>query len=104
VWSINSGKIESKLGDFPDFRCLRVLASSSGVKGLRILSPSDVGTFHRSDTSLYTSLVYSWFRLVFTSCEAMEFAELWHRREECLDLPVRLLMVLHALRLGCESQ
>jgi len=33
----------------------------------------------------------------------MEFAETVQRREERPDLPVRLLMVLHALRLECEK-
>jgi len=32
----------------------------------------------------------------------MEFAETGHGREERPDLPVSLLMVLHALRLECE--
>jgi len=39
----------------------------------------------------------------FTSCEAMEFSEPGQRREECPDLPVSLLSVLHALRLECEK-
>ena len=39
----------------------------------------------------------------FTSCEAMEFAETGYRREERPDLPVSLLIVLHALRLECEK-
>jgi len=39
----------------------------------------------------------------FTNCEAMEFAETGHTREECPDLPVSLLIVLHALRLECEK-
>jgi len=33
----------------------------------------------------------------------MEFAETGHRQEEYPDLPVSLLMVLHALRLECEK-
>ena len=33
----------------------------------------------------------------------MELAVTGHRREERPDLPVRLLMVLHALRLECEK-
>jgi len=33
----------------------------------------------------------------------MEFAELGHRREDCPDLPVSLLMVVHLLRLECEK-
>jgi len=37
AWSINSGKMESNPGDFPDFRCLRAAASSSGLKGSEIL-------------------------------------------------------------------
>jgi len=38
----------------------------------------------------------------FTSCKAMEFAEMEHRREEYPDLSVNLLIVLHILRLECE--
>jgi len=33
----------------------------------------------------------------------MEFAETWHRFEEYPDLPVHLLMVVHALRLECKK-
>ena len=33
----------------------------------------------------------------------MGFAETGHRREERPDLPVTLLIVLHALRLECEK-
>jgi len=33
----------------------------------------------------------------------MEFAELGHRRKDCPDLPVSLLMVVHLLRLECEK-
>jgi len=39
----------------------------------------------------------------FTNCEAMEFAETGHRREERPDLPVSLLNVLHTLRLECQK-
>jgi len=39
----------------------------------------------------------------FTSREAMKFAETGHRRGERPDLPVSLLIVLHALRLECEK-
>ena len=39
----------------------------------------------------------------FTSREAMEFTETDHRREECPDLLVSLLVVFHALRLECEK-
>jgi len=39
----------------------------------------------------------------FTSCKAMEFAEMGHRRQERPDLPVSLLMVLYALWLECEK-
>jgi len=63
--------------------------------------------FHRSDSCLLTSLVDSRLPVLcaplFTSCEAMEFAETGHRREERPDLPVSLLIVLHALRLECEK-
>jgi len=38
---------------------------------------------------------------LFFSCEAMEFTETGHRREERPNLPVSLLMVLHNLRLEC---
>ena len=33
----------------------------------------------------------------------MEFAETVHRQEECPDLPVSLLMVLHASQLECKK-
>jgi len=33
----------------------------------------------------------------------MEFAETGHRREERPDLPVSLLMVLHALQVLCDG-
>jgi len=53
------------------------------------------------------SLVDSWPLVLctpfFTGCEAMEFAETGHRREERQDLPVSFLSVLHALRLECEK-
>jgi len=39
----------------------------------------------------------------FTNCEAMEFAETGHTREEHPDPPVSLLIVFHALRLECEK-
>ena len=57
AWSINSGKMESNPGDFPGFMRLRAAASSSSLKGSEILWPSGVGIFHRSDSSLLTSLV-----------------------------------------------
>jgi len=38
-----------------------------------------------------------------TSCEAMEFTDMGHRREERPDLPVSLLMMLHALWLEYEK-
>jgi len=57
VWSMNSGNLESNPGDFPGFRRLRVAASSSGLKGSEILWPPGVGIFHRSGSSLLTSLV-----------------------------------------------
>jgi len=37
AWSINSGKITSRPGDFPGFRRLRAAASSSGLKVPEIL-------------------------------------------------------------------
>jgi len=33
AWSMNSGKMESNLGDLPGFRRLRAAASSPGLKG-----------------------------------------------------------------------
>jgi len=63
-----------------------------------MLSPSGVGTFHRSDTSLLVNLGDLRFLVLcapfFTSCEAMVLAETGHRREVCPDLPVSLLVVL----------
>jgi len=37
AWSMNSGKMESNPRDFPGFRRLRAAASSSGLKGSKIL-------------------------------------------------------------------
>jgi len=37
AWSINPGKMESNLGDFPGFRRLRAAASSTGLMGSEIL-------------------------------------------------------------------
>ena len=97
VWSMNSGKMESNPRDIPGFRYLRAAASSSGL-------PSGVGIFHRSDSSLLTSLVdLRTPVLFFTSCEAMEFAETGHWWKERTDMPVSLLMVLHSLRQECEK-
>jgi len=79
AWSINSGKIESNLGDFPNSRWIREKANSPGMKGLEMLFPSVVGTFHRSDT-LLPSLVDSRFlvlcALYFTSCCARRWNSL----------------------------
>ena len=106
-WSKNSGKMESNPGGFPDFRCLRALSRSSGVKESEILWPSSVGIFHRSDSSLLMSLVDSRFPVLcasfFTSYKAMVFAETGHWRKERPNLPVSLLIVLRALRLECEK-
>jgi len=100
AWSINSGKMESNLGDSPGFKRLRAAANSSGLKGSEILWLSGVGIIHRSDSSLLTSLVDSRSPVLcapfFTSCEAMEFAETGHKQEERPDLQVSLLTVLHA--------
>jgi len=107
AWSINSGKSNSNPGVFLGFRRLKAAAISSGLKGSDILRPSGIGIFHRSDSSLLTNLVDSQPPALcapfFTSCEAMEFAETGHKREERADPPVSLLMVLHALRVDCEK-
>jgi len=107
AWSINSGKMESRTADFPDFRCLRAAATSSDLKELEILFPSGVGIFHRLESPLLTSLMDPRLPVLcapfFRNCEAMEFAKTGHRREERSDLPVSLLMVLHTLQLECEK-
>jgi len=80
---INSGKIESRPGDFPVCRRLRAAASSSGKKGTEIQLPSGDRNFRRSDSSLLTNLLDSCLPVLcapsFMSCEAMEFAETGHR-------------------------
>ena len=107
AWSINSRKMASKPEDFPDLRSLRAAASSSALKGSEILWPSGAGIFHKPDSSFLTGLVDSLSPVqcapFFTSCEAMELAETGHWRKERPDLPVSLLMVLHASRLECEK-
>jgi len=92
---INSDVIECNHGYCPGFRWLRALPSFSGVKGPGILSPSGVGIFHRSDTllmSLSDTRSLTLCAPFFISYEAMEFAETGHRQEECLNLPVSLLI------------
>ena len=90
AWSINSRKMESNPGDFPGFRCLRAAANSSGLKGSAILWPWGVRIFHRLDSCFLTSLVGSRLPVLcapfFTNCEAKEFTETGHRREERPDL------------------
>jgi len=110
AWSINSGKMEFNPGVFPDFRRLRAAASSSGLKGSEILWPSGVLNLPLVGQLLVDELgglsvpgpVCPVLQFN-TSCEAMEFAETGHRREERPDLPVSLLMVPHALRLEFEK-
>jgi len=106
-WIMNSGKMESRPAEFPGLGRLRAAASSSGLKGSEVLYSSGVGTFHRSHSSLLVGLVDSRPLVLcatfFTSCEAMEFAETGHRREEGPDLLESLLMVFHALGLECQT-
>ena len=86
--------------------CIRA-ASSSGLRGSEILWPSGVKIFHKSDSSLFTSLVDS--RLLslcapfFTSCEAVEYVETGRWCKERPGLPVSLMMAIHALWLECEN-
>jgi len=57
-YSISTNKkMESRPGDLPGLRRLRAAARSSGMKGSKILHPSGVGTFHKWDRFLLTSLV-----------------------------------------------
>jgi len=89
AWSMNYGKMESIPRNFPGFRRLRAAASTCGLMGSEILRPSGVGIFHRSDSSLLTSLVDSCPHVMcapfFTSCEAMEFAETGHTGERSVQ-------------------
>ena len=105
AWSIISGQIESGPGAFPGFSSWKALVISSGVKSPEILLPVGVGVLQSSDTSLDTSLADSRSFVLkapfFTSCEAIEFAEMGQGRVVCLDLPVKLFIVLHASRLEC---
>ena len=102
AWSINSGKVESRPVDFPGFRRLRAAASSSDLKGseiayyfLQVFGPSVGWT---------AACWWAWWirdspvlcALFFASCEAIEFSETGHRREERPDLTVGLLMMLYA--------
>jgi len=107
AWRINSRKIESSPGHFLDFRCLRAAASSFGVKGPAILHPAGVWTFHISGSSFLEVLVDPRLPVLcapfFTSCETMGFSESGHRREERPGMPVGSFLVLHVLRLECES-
>ena len=106
-WRINSRKIESSPCHFLDFRCLRAAASSSRLKGPAILHPAGVWTFHMSGSSFLEVLVDPRLPVLcapfFTSCETMEFAETWYRREERPGMPIGSFLVLNVLRLECES-
>ena len=101
-----SGKMESRSRNFPRFRGQRAAASSSGLKGTEVQMTLKCWDLPQVGHLPLMSLVGTRFPVLcapfFASCEAMEFAELRHRREERPDLPVSLLMVLHALRLESE--
>ena len=105
AWSMSSGGMESGPGAFPVFSNWRALENSSGVKSSEILLPAGVGIFQSSETSLATSLAGSWsfvlYTPFFTSCEAIQLAEIGQGRREFLALPVSLLMVSHASLLEC---
>ena len=59
AWSINSGKMESRLRHLPGLRRLRATARSSGLKRLKILYPWGRRIFQKLDRFLLTSLVDS---------------------------------------------
>ena len=80
-------------------------ANSSGLKSLVISSSDGVGIFQRSVNSLFSSLADARFltsyTLFFTSCDAIELAEMGQGRDDRLFLPVRLFNVFHANRVEC---
>ena len=91
-------------GTLPGFSFWRVSANSTGENSLVKKEPLGVGIFWSSEVSYLTSLVvsrslvsYFPFRI---SCKAMAFAEIGHWRGGCLEWPVRLLIMVHALRIG----
>jgi len=75
AWSINSGKMETRPGDFPGFRRLRATASSSWLKGQRHWFSPVLGTFDRTESSLLKSLVES-RSLVLCACSS-QVARRW---------------------------
>ena len=100
--NINSRKMEHRPKHFLGFRHLGATVNSSGLKGPAMLFPWVVGTFHRLDSCLLTSLMD--FRLsvlcasFFTSCET------GHKQKERPDLPVNVVLgVLHGLLLECKK-
>jgi len=114
-WGIAKPRIESRPGmeyklwegRIQTSRLSWVQAPEGGSKLLRpervgdsLLFPSGVRTFRRLDGCLLVGLVDSSLPVLcapfFTSCEAIEFAETGHRREEHPYLPVGLLMVHYA--------
>ena len=106
AWRINSGNMmEFGSGLFLVLSNWRTLENSSGVKSPEILSPAGVWIFQSSETSLAMSLAGSWsftlYTLFFTSCDAIQWAEIGQGRREFLDLPVSLLMVFHVSLLVC---
>ena len=103
AWSISSGNIRSGPGALPGFSFWRASANSVGENSPVKEEPLGVGIFQSSEVSSLTSLVVSRSLVSYfpfcISCEAMAFAEIGHWRVGCLERPVSLLIMVHALRL-----
>ena len=81
------------------------MANSSEVNLSDILSVSGVGALQRSVISLRKDLSDSKSLTLcapfFTNCDAVEFVEVGHWWREPRDLPVKLLSMIHVVRLEC---
>ena len=103
AWSINSGHIWSGPVALTDFSFWRAVANSAGENFLIKKDPLSAGIFQSYEISSPINLVVSRsFVLYFSfliSWEAMAFAEIGHWRRGYLEWPVRVLIMLHVLRL-----
>ena len=86
AWSISSWHMWSGPGAFPGFTFWRPAANSVKVKFSVIKVKLGVIILLSSDTSLWSFVCMSHFSPL---------------ARECLELPVRLLVTLHYLRLEC---
>ena len=103
AWSISSGHIWSGQVALPGFSFWGASANSAGENTLVKEEPLGVRIFQSFEVFSLSSLVvsrslvsYFPFRI---NCEAMAFAEIGQWQRGCMEWLVRLLIMVHALRL-----